>query len=196
MQVHADVRTSLTGHFLMAAAMQVRSAEEIETHPPAELTEDDQIEHRGLVVGAIMQSTAALECEIWEVVAYGPGHHLGSDRTDGIARDFLAPIADVIDRQKLLERYWMVLHLSTRHPSTGVSNPGMMHILSCACATSSSITSHDGDRNLMEQSSSALWRTKDTTLHPLSRTRAQTSSHADALVQLALHGLPDRTSRF
>ncbi len=116
MQVNADVRTSLTGQFLMARAMQVRCASEIEAKPPTEVTEDDQIAHRGLVVGAIMQLTAALECEIWEVMVYGPGHHLGSDRLDGIARDFLAPIAEVIDRQKLLERYWMVLHLLDKAP--------------------------------------------------------------------------------
>jgi hypothetical protein len=58
-----------------------------------------------------MQATAALECEIWEVVVYGPGHHRGSGEIDREARDFLAPLAEVIDRESVLERYWLVLHL-------------------------------------------------------------------------------------
>ena len=62
-----------------------------------------------------MQSTAALECEVWEVTVYGPGHHLGSNGTDDEARDFLAPIAEVIDSQSVLERYQMVLHLLKRN---------------------------------------------------------------------------------
>jgi hypothetical protein len=68
-----------------------------------------------------MQATAALECEIWEVMVYGPGHHLGSNGIDGKARDFLAPIAEVIDGQSVLERYRMVLHLLDRMPL----NPGV-----------------------------------------------------------------------
>ena len=66
----ADVRTSLTGQFLMAAALQVRAAEEIESKTPPEVTETDQISRKGFVVGAIMQSTAALECWIREVMTY------------------------------------------------------------------------------------------------------------------------------
>ena len=58
-----------------------------------------------------MQATAALECEIWEVMVYGPGHHLGSNGIDSNARDLLAPIAEVIDDESVLERYWLVLHL-------------------------------------------------------------------------------------
>jgi hypothetical protein len=62
------------------------------------------------VVGAIMQATAALECEIWEVMVYGPGHHLGSDGIDYEARDYLAPVAAMIDSESVLERYRLVLH--------------------------------------------------------------------------------------
>lgn len=81
-EVNADVRTSMTGQFLMASAMQARAAQAIEAKPMADVLENDQVAHRGFVVGAIMQSTAALECEIWEVMIYGPGHHLGSNGID------------------------------------------------------------------------------------------------------------------
>ncbi len=96
--------------------MQARAAAETESRPAAEVTENDKVAHRGLVVGAIMQATAALECEIWEVMIYGPGHHLGSNGIDVEARDFLAPIAEVIDGQSVLERYGMVLHLLEKVP--------------------------------------------------------------------------------
>lgn len=95
----------------MTAAMQARAAAEIESRLAAALTEDDKVAHRGFVVGAIMQATAALECEIWEVMVYGPGHHLGSNGIDCEARDFLVPAAEVIDRESVLERYGLVLHL-------------------------------------------------------------------------------------
>jgi hypothetical protein len=107
----ADVRSSLTAQFLMAGAMQARAAAEIEAKSPDTVTEDDKVAHRGFVIGAIMQATAALECEIWEVMIYGPGHHLGSNGIDVQARDFLAPAAEVLDGENVLERYGFVLHL-------------------------------------------------------------------------------------
>jgi hypothetical protein len=110
-EVRSDVRSSFTGQFLMAAAMQARAAAELESRPAAAVSEDDKIAHRGYVVGVIMQATAALEGEIWEVMVYGPGHHLGSNGIDAQARDFLAPVADVIDGESVLERYQLVLHL-------------------------------------------------------------------------------------
>lgn len=110
-EVNADVRTSMTGQFLMAAAIQTRAARAIEGKLVADVLEDDQVAHRGFVVGAVMQATAALECEIWEVMIYGPGHHLGSDGIDVEARDFLSPTAEVIDGKSVLERYQIVLHL-------------------------------------------------------------------------------------
>jgi hypothetical protein len=95
----------------MAAAMQARASFEIEARPHGTITEDDKVAHRGFVVGAVMQATAALECEIWEVMVYGPGHHLGSNGIDAKARDLLAPLAETIDGERVLERYWLVLHL-------------------------------------------------------------------------------------
>ena len=56
----SDVRSSFTTQFLMAGAMQARAAAEIESSLPDTLTEDDKVAHRGFVIGAIMQPTAAL----------------------------------------------------------------------------------------------------------------------------------------
>lgn len=69
----ADPRSSLTGQYLMGATIQARDAARIEAQPHGNVTELEQIAHRSYVVGAIMQATAALECEIWEVMTYGPG---------------------------------------------------------------------------------------------------------------------------
>ena len=44
-------------------------------------------------------------------MVYGPGHHLGSNGIDSAGRDFLNPIADLVDRQDSLSRYATVLHL-------------------------------------------------------------------------------------
>ena len=107
--VTADARYSFTAHFLHAAAIFVRRAYEIEavtSHNTEQITE-----HRGYVVGAVMQSVAALEAEIYEVTAHGPGHHLGSNHIDAKAREFLVPLVDLIDNQDVLERYHLVLHL-------------------------------------------------------------------------------------
>ena len=112
----ADVRSSLAAQFLMAATLQARRAADIESRDPKSITEKDKVEHRGLVVGAIMQACAALETEIWEVMVYGPGHHLGSDGIDHAAQKLLEPIAEVLDAQPVLERYRLVLHLLSKPP--------------------------------------------------------------------------------
>lgn len=108
---NADSRYSFTAQFLMAATMHTRSARDIETKELINVTEDDRMTHRGHVVAAIMQSTASLESEIWEVMAHGPGHHLGSNGIDQSALNFLSPLAELIDRQDVLSRYESVLHL-------------------------------------------------------------------------------------
>jgi hypothetical protein len=46
-----------------------------------------------------------------------PGFHLGSNVTDDIARDFLHPLAEMIDcHQKTIRRYELVLHLPGKPP--------------------------------------------------------------------------------
>jgi hypothetical protein len=91
--------------------MYSRSALAVEAQPVATITEDAKLAHRAYVVSAIVQSTAALEDEIYQISSFGPGHHLGSDRTDQAAQQFLAPLAAVIDDQDVLTRYDLVLHL-------------------------------------------------------------------------------------
>jgi hypothetical protein len=103
-----DIRSSLTHQFLIAAVIQARSASEMQSRPGDTFTEDDKVAYRGFVTSAIMQSVAALECEIWDVMFYGPGHHLGLPRIEIQARDLLHPLAEVIDRQCVLKRYEMV----------------------------------------------------------------------------------------
>ena len=63
-----------------------------------------------------MQSVAALEAEISEILLHGPGHHLGSNGTDYVARDFLGPLVDVMDNQRTLRRYELCLHLLSKPP--------------------------------------------------------------------------------
>jgi len=111
MQATADVRYSFTAQFLRGAAIFSRSGHAIEAITNFSITEESMAEHRAYVVGAIVQSAAALESEISEVVMHGPGHHLGSNGLDTPARDFLSPMADVIDGEQTLRRYELVLHL-------------------------------------------------------------------------------------
>jgi hypothetical protein len=104
-----DGRYWFTPQFLQGAALRSRMAYEIEAK--SDVTEAERIAHRTFVVSAIMQSAAALESEIWDVVHHGPGHQLGSGATDAAARDYLLPLAEMIDRQDTLSRYAAVLHL-------------------------------------------------------------------------------------
>jgi len=83
--------------------MQARCAADLESRPSARVTDDDKVAHRGYVVGATMQATAALESEIWEVMVYGLGHCFASNESDAEARNRVAPIADVIGRENALE---------------------------------------------------------------------------------------------
>jgi len=111
-----DSRTSLTGIFLGASAIFAKRAFEIEAENPSAIGEDLKLEHRGLVLAAIMQSVASLEAEIYEVVEHGPGHYLGSNGTDADAQKFLKPMAAAIDSMKTLTRYDLVLHLLNKEP--------------------------------------------------------------------------------
>lgn len=74
------------------------------------------MQHRAYVAAAIMQSTAALESEVWQVAHYGPGQHLGSNETDIAARNFLDPLKDEIDKMPVLRRFEVVLHLLRKEP--------------------------------------------------------------------------------
>ena len=63
-----------------------------------------------------MQSTAALESEVWQIICYGPGQHLGSNEIDTEARDLLVAIKDEIDSLPVLRRYEVILHLLGKDP--------------------------------------------------------------------------------
>ena len=117
-----DRRYSFTAQFFIAAARQTQLSGEIESRG-AGVPDIDRHTHLGFVVGAILQSAAGLEAEIAEIVDHGPGHHLGSGGIDEVARDFLRPLAAVIDKQPTLERYRLVLHLLEKQPLDAGAQP-------------------------------------------------------------------------
>lgn len=109
---NADSRFSFTAGFLVGAFAMTRHADAIEARPADDVDEDARLAHRSFVVSAIMQAAAGIEAEIAEVAMHGPGHHLSSNGIDDAARDFLRPLAEVIDDQNpALRRYALVLHL-------------------------------------------------------------------------------------
>jgi hypothetical protein len=114
-QLTADTRYSFTAQFLRGGTICAHHAHAIETMPAA-LSEGQAAEHRAYVIGAIVQSAAALESEISEITMHGPGHHLGSNGVDAQARDFLSPMAGVIDGEQTLRRYDLVAHLLRKQP--------------------------------------------------------------------------------
>ncbi|MFO0802822.1 MAG: hypothetical protein U0791_06830 [Gemmataceae bacterium] len=70
-----------------------------------------------------MQSVAALEAESWELARYGPGHHLGSNGVDARAQAFLQPLAEMLDRLGVLDRFAKLLHLLEKPPLDRGSQP-------------------------------------------------------------------------
>jgi hypothetical protein len=112
----ADVRYSFTAQFLCASAIFARRCAEIERAHPDNPEEAIRTEHRGLVTAAIMQSAAAVESESAELTMHGPGNHLGGDRMDRKAAEFLAPLAEFIDEQDALSRFKVILHILGRPP--------------------------------------------------------------------------------
>jgi hypothetical protein len=109
--VSIQLRYSFTAQFLRGAALFAWRARELEGAGDQAADESTKSEHRAYVSASIMQSVAALEAEISEIVLYGPGHHLGSNGVDQKARDFLNPLFDLIDGQGTVSRYECVLHL-------------------------------------------------------------------------------------
>jgi hypothetical protein len=116
----ADTRYSFTAQFLRSSAIFARRCAAIERADPDEET---RTEHRGLVTAVIMQCTAAVEAESAELMIHGPGYHLGSDGIDRRGRDFLVPLAELIDRQEVMERYTTILHLLGKRPLSKGNKP-------------------------------------------------------------------------
>lgn len=122
--VTSDTRFSFTAGFLVGASAMARHARDIESMPVDQVTEDHRLDHRSYVVSSIMQAAAAMESEIAEVAMHGPGHHLGSNGVDAGARDYLMPLAEVIDDQNPgIERFALVLHLLRRPPFVRGAQP-------------------------------------------------------------------------
>jgi hypothetical protein len=113
----ADSRYSLTASFLHAAAMFANRADAIEAAitARANLIGDLIDEHRGCVAAAVMESVAALEAEIYEVIVHGPGHHRGSNHVDLQGRDRLKSI-NLKRRARVVERYASVLKRLGKQP--------------------------------------------------------------------------------
>lgn len=91
------VRASLTCDYLRSAAFFAREAEGREQGEVTRFEDTAAIEHRAFVRGAVLQSVAGIESAAAEVAMYGPHHHLGSDAADADAREFLQPLAELID---------------------------------------------------------------------------------------------------
>lgn len=106
-----DCRMSLVDTFLRGPQFFAARAKEIEALPPADISDAMQTEHRCCVMAAIMQSSAALEAEAWEVLNHGPSHHLASNGSDQNAAKFLKPLAEIIEKESPLERFFLLLHL-------------------------------------------------------------------------------------
>ncbi len=96
---------------LRGAALFANLSREIENRLDDLPDEDVRSDHRAFVVAAVMQSCAGLQSEITDLVAHGPGYHLGSNGIDTRARDFLQPLKELFDARPVLEQYQLVLHL-------------------------------------------------------------------------------------
>ncbi len=110
----ADVVMPLTNYMLGGASALSREAFAIEALDPETVSQDQIVAYTGFVIGAIVETVTALEAQSWEVLSWGPGHHRGTQAEYQAARELLAPIAAVVDRQPVLERYAIVLHLLGR----------------------------------------------------------------------------------
>ncbi len=106
-----DLRHSFTFQFLAGARMFANEAALIEKQHSDD-SEELRSRHRAMVSAAIMQSIAALEAEAYEVANHGPGHHKGSNGIDVAARDFIVPLADMIDRLPIIDRFQKILYLT------------------------------------------------------------------------------------
>lgn len=106
-----DSKYCFTFQFLRAADFFSCEAARIESLPAHDITEETKAHHRAFVVGAITQATAALESEAYETTHHGPGSYLGTNEATETAREFLSPMCEVIDKQRILERFDLLLHL-------------------------------------------------------------------------------------
>lgn len=118
-----DVVSPLTNYMLGGASALCREAFAIESLDPDSVTQDQKVAHMGFVIGAIVETATALEAQSWEVLTWGPGHHQGTLPEYRTERDMLAPMAEVVEKQPVLERYGVVLHLLGREAMDPSAQP-------------------------------------------------------------------------
>jgi hypothetical protein len=87
-----DGRFRFTWQFLAGAAAQSRDAFAIEARPIETIGLAEEVAHRSHVVAAIMQATAALESEAWEVWHHGFGEDALTRKQ---TKALLSPLADL-----------------------------------------------------------------------------------------------------
>ena len=104
MKLTADTRYSSTAQFLRGAAIFAHHAHSIKNILGTP-SQEEVVEHRSYVVGAVLQAVAALESEVSEIVLHGPGHHLGSNGADVQARERLSAEWPALDRMTTREKY-------------------------------------------------------------------------------------------
>lgn len=102
-------RYSFASQFLHSTFLFAADAATIELQPPSNPDDDGYVRHRAFVTAAIMHATATLESVIAELWEYGPGHHLGSKRTDEQARQLLQALMTRSDRASVLKKYCKTL---------------------------------------------------------------------------------------
>jgi hypothetical protein len=90
------------------------SARSIEENPKTD-NQDHQL-CLANTTASIMQSVASLEAECWNIINKGPGHNLGSNGVDIRAKQILNAVADVIEKQSILERFNSILLLLDKDP--------------------------------------------------------------------------------
>lgn len=118
-----DVVSPLTNCMLGGASALCREAFAIEALDPTSVTQEQKVAHMGFVIGAIVETATALEAQSWEVLAWGPGHHRGTQPEYQSEREMLSPMADVVEKQPILERYAIILHLLGRESMDTSAQP-------------------------------------------------------------------------
>jgi len=118
-----DVISPLVWHMLGGASALSRAAFDIEALRPDSVSQEQQVAHKGFVIGAIVETVSALETEAWELLNGGPDHHRGTTAEYQEAREFLQPLADMVDGEDVLSRYETILHLLRRPPLDRSAQP-------------------------------------------------------------------------
>lgn len=110
LSVKHEIRFCFPVTFIHGAAKSASLAREIES-AGADVSEVDGLNHRGFVVGAIIQAAAAMEAEIAEICLHGPAKTRNGDEFSEATKTKLLGLANMIDRQPTLDRYQIVLSL-------------------------------------------------------------------------------------